>query len=245
MRFFPSVTGSGITVYVNVTNVGNMEAKADSGTVNVGGYTVSGPLAQYAGGTATTAHTLNPGDRGFIAVQLPTGALLPCRSYAVQIDTTRIMQGGTSGSPNVFANDQARVETQCLEWNTPVTKENYFADSVVRGHTLMEIVSSQVVVRADGHVCSHCHYLGCAFAYCPPVTQEGSANIFPTDVINGRTWAGAGGYARSFMAQPVDEPGALNSKPSYLNYLVQRWIEDGERVSSEVASDAPLPAVGP
>jgi len=44
------------------------------------------------------------------------------------------------------------------------------------------------------------------------------------------------------VAQPTDEVGVINSKPSYLQILVRTWIEDGERMSSEIQSDPPLDA---
>ncbi|HXU05380.1 MAG TPA: hypothetical protein VN903_30690 [Polyangia bacterium] len=230
------------SVWLNVINIGNMEAKADMGSVTIAGYPVSGPLNQYPGGSATSAHTLNPGERGYISVEVPGGILKPCISYGVQIDTTRVMQGGTAGAPDSFANDQARVKVACLQWNTPINSDNYpFDIPLIAGDTLMEIVGSFKVGRPDGNVCSNCHYSGSGRSYSPPVAQGRAGIIWPTDDINGRTWAGPGGYARAFMARPTNQPDDPGSKPLYLQALVQRWIIDGELVSSELTNGDPLP----
>src|SRR5262249_35707414 len=98
---------NGVNVYFDVVNVGNMEARAAQATVTIAGYTRTGALAQYWGGTATTPNTVNPGQRGFIYVELPPRVLQRCTSYDTQLDVTRTMQGSTAGGPDVFANDTA------------------------------------------------------------------------------------------------------------------------------------------
>jgi hypothetical protein len=233
MRFYAA--GAQIGVQLNVINVGNVPAVGPSGQVNIGGYTASGALFQYFGGSATTANTLNPSQRGYIMVYLPAGSMAPCNKYLTHIDTTRTMQ---SGSPDPFLNDEADVATQCLEWTTPITSNNfYISDPIINGNTLGRIVSSQTVGRQDGKLCSHCHFTGCGLSYSPPVAPGGTAGIWPDQVINGRTWRGPGGYARGFLAMPTDDHTQVRSKPFYLQALVQTWIDDGERATQSIVGD--------
>jgi hypothetical protein len=225
MRFYGG--GSDIGVQINVTNVGNFAATGPSGQVNIGGRVAPAALYQYFGGSATTANTLNPGERGYLLVHLPTGSLTPCTRYLVHIDTTRTMQ---SGLPDPFVNDEATVGTQCLQWTTAINSDNFFiSDPLINGKSISKIVSSAVVGRRDGLLCSHCHYAGSGNPYSPPVARDGTATITPNDVISGRTWAGPGGWARAFLSMPTDVPNLVSSKPFYLQALIQTWIDDGEK----------------
>jgi hypothetical protein len=236
MRFYAA--GASIGVQLNVVNVGNIPATAPSGMVNIGGYNAGGALYQYWGGTATTPNTVNPGQRGYIMVYLPAGTLADCKSYLTHIDTTRVMQTSSGGAPDPALNDEANVATQCIGWTTPITGDNFsISDPLINNKTLMQIVSSQTVARKDGKLCSNCHFSGCGLGYCPPVAKDSSAPIWPTDVINGRTWAGPTGYSRTFLMQPTDMPQFLNSKPFYLKQLVQTWINDGERSPPSILAD--------
>jgi hypothetical protein len=233
MRFYGG--GADIGVQINVTNVGNSPATGPSGWVNVNGFNATASLHQYFGGTATTPNTVNPGQRGYLMIHLPIGALTPCNKYLVHIDTSRTMQAGT---PDPFVNDEANVGTQCLQWTSPINSDNFFiSDPLIDGKTIGQIVSSQVVGRRDGLLCSQCHYTGSGLPYSPPVARGGSAAIWPTQVIGGRTWAGPGGYARSFLAQPTDVPSLVNSKPFYLQALLQTWIDDGEKATQSLIGD--------
>jgi len=235
MRFYGG--GSDLGVQLNIVNIGNAAATAASGLINIGGFTVTATLHQYWDGSPPPADTLLPGKRGYLMAHLPLGSLAPCQKFLTHIDINRNMQFATGGAPDPFVNDEADVATQCLGWNTPITTDNFFiSDPLINGRTLLQIVSSQVVGRKDGKLCSACHFIGSGLPYSPPVAQNGSAVIWPNDVINGRTWAGPGGYARSFLAQPTDQP-VVNSKPFYLQALVQTWIDDGERGTRPLVAD--------
>jgi hypothetical protein len=233
MRFYNG--GSDIGVQINVTNVGNAAATGPSGQVNIGGRVANAALYQYFGGTSTTANTVNPGERGYLMVHLPVGSLAPCNKYLVHIDTTRSMQGGL---PDPFVNDEATVATQCLQWTTPISSDNFpFSDPLINGRSIQQIVSSQVVGRRDGLLCSQCHYTGSGLPYSPPVARGGTAVITPNQVIAGRTWAGPGGWARAFLGMPTDKPGVVSSKPFYLQAMFQTWIDDGEKYTPPLFGD--------
>jgi hypothetical protein len=239
MRFYGA--GAEIGVQINVTNVGNAAATGPSGQVNIGGRVANASLYQYYGGTATTANTVNPGQRGYLMVHLPAGSLTPCSKYLVHIDTTRTMQAGL---PDPFVNDEATVATQCLQWTTPVTSDNFFiSDPLINGKSIGRIVSSAVVGRRDGFLCSHCHYTGSGLPYSPPVTRDGTATIAPGQIIAGRTWAGSGGWAQAFVHMPTDVPNLVSSKPFYLQALVQTWIDDGEKYTPPLFGNLDLATV--
>jgi hypothetical protein len=241
MRMLTAPNG-GLEIWLNVRNVGNMEAKGP-GTVTIGGYTASGPLSQYYGGPPVSGpNALAGGARGWITLDLPAGALVRCSAYIAHVDTGRVMQGATAGGPDVFANDEKRVKSPCLEWTTTISQDNDdFANSLINGKSLMEIVSSQAIGRADGKPCSECHYRDCGLAYHPPVDRFGSGLIWPTDDINGRTWAGPNGYARGFLQQPTDDPTQWNSKPTHLKGSLITWILDGERWTDTGVTRDPAP----
>ena len=105
------------------------------------------------------------------------------------------------------------------------------------------IVSSMTVGRTDGKLCSTCHFEGSGLPYSPPVAQNGSAAIWPTDVINGRTWAGPNGWAQAFIHMPTDVPGLVSSKPFFLQSLMQTWVDHGERATKLVVADPIAPKV--
>jgi hypothetical protein len=219
MRYYANGPSS-IGLQINVVNIGNRPATAASGTVSVAGLQVTGALYQYFGGSATAPNTVNPGERGYIKVDLAAGTLAPCGHYPVHIDLGRTMQ---SGSPDPFANDSGQVATQCLAWTTPIDGDDLGVtpDPLIAGKTIEGIVSSEVSGRADGLLCSACHYAGSGHPYSPPVAAGGTAQIAPTDVIGGHTWAGPGGWADQFMAQTA-------IKPAHLRDMFNVWRTDGD-----------------
>jgi hypothetical protein len=236
MRFYGA--GSSLGVQINVRNIGNRPAVGPSGMVNVGGFNASASLHQYFGGTSTAANTVNPGERGYLMTYLPLGAVSPCNHFLTHIDTTRTMQFASGGAPDPFVNDEADVATQCLEWTTPISSDNFpISDPLINGNTLGRIVSSLTVGRQDGLLCSHCHFSGSGLPYSPPVARDGSASIWPTDVISGRTWAGPNGWAQLFIHMPTDVPGLVSSKPYFLQSLVQTWVDHGERATQSIVAD--------
>jgi hypothetical protein len=236
MRFYGA--GSSLGVQINVTNIGNIAATGPSGQVNVGGYTAAASLHQYWGGTSTAANTVNPGERGYLMAYLPLGAIAPCNRYLTHIDTSRTIQTSSGGAPDPFVNDEADVATQCLEWTTPISSNNFsISDPLINGNTIGRIVSSITVGRQDGNRCSHCHFTGSGLPYSPPVARDGNASIWPNDVIGGRTWAGPGGWAQAFIHMPTDVPGLISSKPYYLQALIQTWVDHGERFTQSIIAD--------
>jgi hypothetical protein len=236
MRFYGG--GSNLGVQLNVFNIGDTAATVASGMVNIGGFNASATLHQYWDGSPPPADTLLPGKRGYLMAYLPLGALQPCQTLLTHIDTTKTMQFASGGAPDPFVNDEANVSTQCLGWNTPITSDNFsISDPVINGKTIMQIVSSLTIGRLDQKVCSECHFANSQLPYSPPVSQFGNGQIWPDDVINGRTWKGPGGYARSFLLQPTDMPTLRNSKGFYLQELIRTWIEHGERGTRPLVAD--------
>ncbi len=211
MRHYPNGNGQ-IGVQIDVVNIGNKPAHAPSGQVNVAGITVNGALYQYYGGTADPgANTVNPGERGYIKVLLPSGTLARCNQYDVKIDLGHTMQ---SGQPNPFGNDAGKARTPCLKWNTPITSFEITSepDPLIKNHSLAEIVSSKWVARSDGKLCNACHFVGSGKPYSPP-----AGDIAYNQTVGAGTWETK--WAAEFIGQGI--------KPQYLKDAFQQWLNDG------------------
>jgi hypothetical protein len=235
MRFYGA--GSSLGVQINVVNIGNTPATG-SGMVNVAGFNAQAEVYQYWDGSPPPANTLNPGKRGYLMAYLPLGAVAPCNKYLTHIDTTRSIQFASGGAPDPFVNDEANVATQCVEWRTKINGDNFpIGGPPVTDNSIFCIVSSFTVGRTDGKKCSNCHFTGSGLPYSPPVARDSSAAIWPTDVINGRTWAGPNGWAQAFIHMPTDVPGLVSSKPFFLQSLVQTWVDHGERATPSFVVD--------
>jgi hypothetical protein len=154
-------------------------------------------------------------------VVLPESALARCMQPQVVIDVDHTFQ---SGEPDPFANDSADVATQCLTWSSPISQDSLGVppDSFLEGKTLGGIVGSAQVGRKDGNLCSKCHHGTSGNKYSPPVAQDQSEAIAPSDTIGGTTWAAPGGWASRFLTNPI-------GKPDYLKAVVQQWLDDGAR----------------
>jgi hypothetical protein len=224
MRYYGGGTPT-LGLQINVTNIGDSPATGASGRVNVAGYVLNAALYQYYGGTATAPNTVNPGERGYIKVEVPASLMGPCQSYAVAIDIDHTMQAGGS---QVFANDSGAVSTVCtLTWNTPI-EELYLGhvpDPSVQGKSLFNIVSSFVSGRPDGALCSSCHNASSSYPYHPNVPPNGSAAIDPFLPASGdQTWiCGVNPWGPQFINLPV----TTYPHTVHLKEAVQKWISDG------------------
>jgi len=221
-------------VFIDVVNAGNAPAHGASGNTQVAGWSAGSALFQYFGGTATTANTVNPGERGYVKVTIPPYNLSRCGTYELFLDLGHSFQSG----PGVFDNDHSFVKTQCLEWTSQINVDNFpplvglnvAEQNIISGKTLQGIVSSFQVGRlSDGNLCSACHFQTAPRSYQPPVAAGGAAKIRPTDGIGGRTWTGTDGWAFRFMARPSQPATDLGSKPMYLKTLFSQWVADGSR----------------
>jgi len=112
--------------------------------------------------------------------------------------------------------------TAALTWTSPITAENIGADPDPRaaGATLHDAINNLVSPRPDGKYCAECHYPGGEVPYRP----DPDAEIGPTSLVDGRTWAGPGGWAERFIA--LDE-NAHFTKPAYVRAVFVKWLADG------------------
>jgi hypothetical protein len=126
-----------------------------------------------------------------------------------------------------------------LTWTTPYHAADFgnVTSPLTEGKTLSDIVNSVVSGRADGVLCSQCHY-STAFArsYRTFWGQGGQGNLGPNDYIGTgttlRAWSGAGGFAEGFLLHydTLAAYGFPNGyKPQHLRDLVQAWIDSGSR----------------
>ncbi|HEY4185446.1 MAG TPA: hypothetical protein VGP07_10275 [Polyangia bacterium] len=229
MRFY-SHDATTLGVQINVTNVGNAAAWGPAGSVTINGAAFDSVLYQYYGGTSQMANTVNPGEHGYILVFVPNATLGACASYTLHIDTGHNMQAGL---PDPYANDQAAVATQCLSWTATISSNNFpISGPPLEGSSLGRVVSSVDIGRLDNLRCSACHYQNApGRTYQPPVAQNSSAIISPTQIISGLTWTQPGGWADRFLLRPTDS--SLGSKPYHLKMLVEEWINDGRNPGNQ------------
>ncbi len=225
MRFYYQNTVT-VGLQVDVYNVGELPVTGASAKVVIGPQTYTGALYHYFGSSPSGANTVNPGDRGYIKVDVPRGVLQECASYTVHIDPNHALQAAT---PDPFANDTQQVSTQCgVTWTAPISTKNVAnPDALIVGKSLQDIVSSRVIARADGHRCSDCHFATSGLAYSPPITKGAQTLLLPSQNLGGgRTWAGADGWGVHFIGQG---PGTGGNKPQYLRDLVAAWRQQGEQ----------------
>jgi len=220
IRFYgwESPVNGTVSAQIDVKNVGNAPASGSSATY-AANVVRPGTLYQYWGGTATTPNTVNPGERGYILMQIPLSFIKQCQSVTVQLDLDHTMQY-ERGHTGVFQNDLGQAKTQCLTWNSPITTDllGHVPDPLLQGKRLSEIVGSFVQGSPAGK-CSSCHFTGSGRPYSPPVAQGGTLNIRRTDVIGGQSWAFAGGWTDDFAA--------VYWKPADLKLAFQMWVQNG------------------
>jgi len=225
MRYYGYYDGAlTLGLMINVINVGDTPVTAPNGRVSVAGVMLSGALYQYAG-SATQPNTVNPWERGYIHVVVPTSLMAPCQTYAVQIDLDHTMQ--TGGAP-VFANDSGSASTVCpLTWTTPIDELHLgtVPHWSVEGKSLSSIVSSFVSGRPDGALCSSCHNASASYPYHPNVAQNGSGLIGPYAPASGdQAWICTGD---PWWHRFVFLPESTYPHTPYLREFVQKWVSDG------------------
>lgn len=231
-------------VMIDVINGGSAPAIARRTITYLAEYLVQGSLNQYQGGSATVPNTVNPGERGYIALTLPRGGLSRCGQYWLILDYFHELQFGT---PDPFANDSGAVQTQCLRWDTPVDSYTFPAGSssaVLQRKSLSQIVGGFVTGRDDKKLCSECHFKNTPLAYHAPMYQGASAVIDPYAVIDGHTWADPLGWPDLFFRQPTDHPDILSSKPLVLKNLIEQWLTDGAQPASSPSAITAIPIAG-
>jgi len=224
MRYYGGGTPT-LGLQINVTNVGDAPATGVSGTVSINGNVLSGALYQYYGGTATAANTVNPGQRGYIKVEVPTSLMAPCTAYTVKIDLGHTMQGGDG---SVFNNDTASVTTVCtLTWTAPIEAKHlgHPPDAAIAGKRLGDIVSSVVSGRPDGALCSSCHHSASSYPYHPNVPAGVAQAIDPFVNISGNeSW---GCSSNTWAAQFIYLPVSTFPHTEVLKEAVAKWRSDG------------------
>jgi hypothetical protein len=206
---FESLPDGRLRTQIGVSNVGNLPVAGPAARVRIAGRDVSGTLHQ----TPSSPNAIDAGEQGYIEVDLPANSLTRCGAYRVTLDLDHALQ---SGAFDPFGNDSGQASSPCLRWDTPISDDalGVSADPLIRGLTLQAIVSSDTVARADGRLCSSCHFPGSGKPYSPP-----AGTITPTQNIAGRSWSEVAGWGAEFTAQSI--------KPGYLKQAVQRWLEDG------------------
>jgi hypothetical protein len=206
---FTTLPDGQLRASVDVSNVGNATVSGPAARLRIADVDVTGTLYN----AAASANALQAGEQGYIQVDLPANTLTRCGEYSLILDLDHSLQ---SGAFDPFANDLGQASTPCLRWNTPISDDalGVSADPLIRFKTLESIVSSEVIVRSDGMVCSGCHFAGSGKPYSP---SDGT--ITPTQNIGGRSWSAAGGWLDEFEAQSI--------KPEYLKQAFRRWREDG------------------
>ena len=224
MRYYGGGTPT-LGLQINVTNIGDSPATGVSGMVSINGTVLSGALYQYSGGTATTANTVNPGQRGYIKVEVPASLMSPCTPYTVKIDLGHTMQAGDA---TVFNNDTSIVTTVCpLTWTAPIEAKHFGhpPDPAIAGKKLGDIVSSFVSGRPDGVLCSSCHNSGASLPYHPNVPAGVGQTIDPfTNISGNESWAcSSNTWASQFIYLPV----AKYPHTEVLKEAVAKWQSDG------------------
>jgi len=222
MRFYgwESPVNGTVSAQIDVTNIGNAPATGATGSVYAANVVRPGALYQYWGGTATAPNTVNPGERGYVLMQIPISFIRQCQSVTVELDLDHTMQY-EQGYSGVFSNDLGQARTQCLTWDSPITTDllGHVPDPLLQNKRLSEIVGSFVQGSPAG-LCSNCHHAAATGRrYSPDVAQGAGSNIRKTDVIDGQAWGFAGGW--------VDDFAAVSWKPADLKLAFQIWAANG------------------
>jgi hypothetical protein len=112
-----------------------------------------------------------------------------------------------------------------LTWTSPITTTNLPNVTGpewarIENRTICLAVNSYVIVRADNHACSHCHYTNSGSTWSPPVAQDFQGGIsramFAGQCLNS-------GPAKEFR----DKMSGPAAKPPGLRAMMAKWIADG------------------
>jgi hypothetical protein len=122
-----------------------------------------------------------------------------------------------------MANAQNAVTGRAkLGFNDPIDSKKFglAPNKNVDGKTLAQIITSQTPGRDDSMLCSACHHSTDAQGGygVPSAKNAANLNLKPTDILTGRTWVGADGWAERFVKN--------STKPDNLKIMIQAWIDN-------------------
>jgi hypothetical protein len=123
--------------------------------------------------------------------------------------------------------DQERERVEPIGWDDVITVGNLGTspDANIAGDRIGEVINSRTTARPDGLMCADCHYAGAGITYRPEIERSDASTTFgPDDLIDGRSWAGPGGWADRFVALGPD---STTHKPDYLRSMFFKWKDDG------------------
>jgi len=202
--------------YLSVRNIGDAPLRARNLRVRIGSF--EGRAESVLDAYTAEFDVINPGNVGSVALPLPRGSLSSCTAYDVAVDIDGAVQ---THYYDELSNDTGSSNTACLDWTTTIDVFT-FSDrepgdlSIVEDKTIEQIVSNQVSGREDGKICRDCHTPASGRRYLPP-----AGIISPTQIIEGRSWAQAGGWADIIQDVSI--------KPAHLKRLFAQWKRDGAR----------------
>lgn len=239
---------------IDVVNDGEAPSIAPTGIVEVLGKAFTAELIPRAPDGAAP-RSLAPHERGYLQVRLWGDAIQRCTELSVLVrrdPTLANDEQPTSPAP-------VTVKTPCLTWKTPLDARaipalrnpalDQAAVKAAAGKTLDDIVSSRKSGRADGKLCSDCHFATSLAKYNPAVPQ-GAANlaVAPTLSIvanqdpgcaNGDgssapcalSWADpTRGWAVRFdNTTTYPSASGLGPKPAVVRAAFSQWLADGAR----------------
>lgn len=204
---------------------------------------------------ATVVSELAPGQVVKAVFPLLATDFRRCQPLKLRVDPLQELQ---ANSFDPYLNDETTAPAPCLTWTTgPITAATLGSKEVwdkipaaVQQNfgsyyaSLQAIVSSQIVGRGDGRLCSQCHNRnsGAPYMYRPGVPSNTSSVDIRSDLtIGANSWADIidrRGWAVQFMARPTTDPNLPSTpeqqafggyKPTFLKELFARWIADGRR----------------
>jgi len=135
-------------------------------------------------------------------------------------DSARTM----ASSDRLESTADSSAKEPLVRWTVPLdlAKLGMPSNPKVDGKTLQQIVSSVLAGRDDGKLCSDCHNRSAAAGgYGVPVESgKSSSPILSIQLqLDGHRWAGPGGWAERFIANPT--------KPEGVKNLLKAWKDSG------------------
>ncbi len=122
--------------------------------------------------------------------------------------------------------DAEAARVQPLDWTTTITVDTLGPqpDPTIAGDSIAAIVNSQASGRPDDLMCSACHYADATIPYRPAIERFDVTGFSPTDIVDGRSWAGPDGWAEVFV--DLDGQDSVH-KPAVLRQMFFKWTDDG------------------